>query len=127
MRRRTGKYYIGASSRYIILLLFTIWTIVPIFIVITNSFKTEMDIFTLPFKLFFSPTLDNYTRAFTTGEFDRFFLNSLIVAFSSSLLSVGLGVLAAYGFTNFRLKFGRLFNVVLVVGKSVPAITILLP
>jgi multiple sugar transport system permease protein len=127
MRRRTGGYYIGASTRYLILFLFTIWTVVPIFIVITNSFKTEMDIFTLPFKLFFSPTFDNYTRAFTTGEFDRFFLNSLIVACSSSLLSVGLGVLAAYGFTNFRLKFGRLFNVVLVVGKSVPAITILLP
>jgi multiple sugar transport system permease protein len=125
--RRKKSGFIGVSAKYIILFLFAIWTVVPIFVVLTNSFKTEMDIFTLPFKLLFKPTFDNYRRAFTTGDFDRYFVNSLIVAIVSSCLSVGLGVLAAYGLTNFRLTTGKVFNSILVLGKSLPAITILLP
>ena len=109
------------------LFLYAIWTLVPIFVVITNSFKTEMDIFTVPFKLLFTPTVGNYQRAFATGEFGQYFVNSMIIAFSSSFLSVSLGVLAAYGFTNIRERHAKMLNIVLIVGKSVPAITVLLP
>jgi multiple sugar transport system permease protein len=127
MKKRSPKSYVGSGVKYLVLFLFAIWTLVPIFIVVTNSFKTEMDIFTVPFKLFFTPTIGNYHRAFATGEFGRYFLNSMIIAFSSSALSVSLGVLAAYGFTNIRKKYANMLNIILIVGKSVPAITVLLP
>lgn len=127
MRKRTVKSSLGSGTKYLVLLLYGIWTLVPVFVVITNSFKTETDIFTVPFKLFFTPTLGNYQRAFAMGEFARYFLNSMIIAFCSSFLSVGLGVLAAYGFTNIRERYAKALNVILIVGKSVPAITVLLP
>jgi multiple sugar transport system permease protein len=127
MKRRTAASTTGSGAKYLVLLLYAAWTLVPIFVVVTNSFKTEMDIFTVPFKLLFTPTLGNYQRAFALGEFGRYFLNSTIIAVSSSLLSVGLGVLAAYGFTNIRERHARVLNVILIVGKSVPAITMLLP
>ena len=127
MKKRTPKYCIGSGTKYLVLLLFAAWTLVPVFVVVTNSFKTEMAIFSVPFKLFFIPTLSNYHRAFAMGEFGRYFLNSMIVAFSSSFLSVSLGVLAAYGFTNIRERYSKMLNVVLILGKSVPAITVLLP
>jgi multiple sugar transport system permease protein len=127
MKKRSPRSYAGSGAKYLVLFLYAIWTLVPIFVVVTNSLKVEMDIFTVPFKLFFAPTLGNYHRAFAMGEFGRYFLNSMIIAFSSSFLSVTLGVLAAYGFTNIRERHAKLLNVVLIVGKSVPAITVLLP
>ena len=127
MKRRSARSYLGSGTKYLVLFLFAVWTVVPIFIVVTNSFKTEMDIFTVPFKLVFAPTLGNYQRAFAMGEFGQYFLNSMLVAFCSSFLSVCLGVLAAYGFTNIREKHAKVLNVILIVGKSVPAITVLLP
>ncbi len=117
----------GRIGLYLILALFLLWTLIPIYMVVSNSLKTDMDIFARPFKILFRPTLANYQRALTVGDFGPYFRNSLVVALSSSLVSVSLGVLAAYGFASFNLKGLRVFNWVLVLGKSVPTITILLP
>jgi multiple sugar transport system permease protein len=117
----------GRLGLWAILVLFLLWTLVPIYVVVSNSLKTDMDIFARPFKVLFRPTLANYQRALTVGDFGPYFRNSLVVALSSSLISVALGVFAAYGFASFHLKGLRVFNWVLVLGKSVPTITILLP
>ena len=69
MKRRTPRSYLGSGAKYLVLFLFAVWTLVPIFVVVTNSFKTEMAIFSVPFKLLFIPTLGNYQRAFAMGEF----------------------------------------------------------
>jgi multiple sugar transport system permease protein len=106
---------------------FLLWTIVPIALVVSNSFKTQMDIFSVPPTILFYPTLDNYVRALTSGDFDRYFLNSLFVSATSSLLSVGFGSLAAYSLVSLRPRFAMLIADILLLGKLVPAITMLLP
>jgi ABC-type glycerol-3-phosphate transport system permease component len=93
--------------KYVVLATFVIWTILPISIVVLTSFKRDMDIFQVPFSLMFKPTLKNYARAFSTGDFPLYFRNSVIVAVSSSILSVILGLFAAYGLTCFKLKSTR--------------------
>ena len=94
---------------------------------VSTSFKKEMDIFTIPFVFDFKPTLNNYVKAFQTGEFSRYFLNSTIISLSSAGLSVILGVFAAYGIVSFNLKYARIISKVFLLGKLVPSITILIP
>jgi multiple sugar transport system permease protein len=106
---------------------FLLWTVVPIALVIANSFKTQFDIFSVPPTIFFVPTLDNYVRALTSGDFGRYFANSLFVSIVSSLLSVGCGALAAYALVSLRPRYSMLIADTLLLGKLVPAIAMLLP
>ncbi|MBB6669454.1 carbohydrate ABC transporter permease [Cohnella nanjingensis] len=111
----------------LILVAFALWTVIPILMVVLTSFKKQKDIFTVPVKWLFVPTLDNYGKAFANGDFGAYFLNSAVVAAVSSLLSVGLGALCAYGLTAFGIRSAGLLTNFFMLGKLVPAVTMLLP
>ncbi len=113
--------------KYLILVLGFFWTVVPLLVISLNSFKTQMDIFTVPFVVFFKPTLINFIKAFSVGEFSKYFVNSIIVSVVTSALSVTFGSMAAYGLTSFNLRLGKFLSNVILVGKFVPFLTILIP
>jgi multiple sugar transport system permease protein len=122
-----AKKLLFAGFKTLVLGGFLLWTVVPIALVIANSFKTQFDIFSVPPTIFFIPTLDNYVRALTSGDFGRYFANSLFVSIVSSLLSVGCGALAAYSLVSLRPRYSMLIADTLLLGKLVPAIAMLLP
>ena len=76
----------------------------PIVWLVLNSLKPPSEI--LEISLPTQPTLVNYTNVLGTFPVGRYLRNSLIVALSSTLFSLLLGSLAAYGFTRYRF-FGR--------------------
>jgi multiple sugar transport system permease protein len=117
----------GKIAKWIVLALFTLWTVVPIALVVVNSFKREKDIFTTSPMLFFTPTFDNYVNAFTKANFGQFYLNSAIVAFTSTFIVILIGTFAAYALTSFRLPYANAIAGGFLVGKLVPVISILLP
>jgi multiple sugar transport system permease protein len=128
-RKRSFKFRIWLvnSVKLIVLILFLLWTVVPILLVILTSLKNQKDIFTVPPTFVFRPTLDNYSRALIAGDFARYFLNSVLVAATSSLLSVGFGAFCAYALVSLRIRFASLIADSLLLGKLVPAITMVLP
>ncbi len=65
----------------------------PLLYMFVTSFKTEAD--TIPPKLFFTPTLENY-QTVLSGDILPHIVNSLAITISTMLLSVVLGVPAAY-------------------------------
>lgn len=121
------KKWLVNLLKVIALTLFLLWTIGPILLVILTSLKNQKDIFTVPPTFIFRPTLDNYSRALVAGDFARYFVNSAFVALISSLLSVGLGTFCAYALVSLRVRFASLIAQLFLLGKLVPAITMLLP
>jgi multiple sugar transport system permease protein len=121
------KKWLVNLLKVIALTLFLLWTIGPILLVILTSLKNQKDIFTVPPTFIFRPTLDNYSRALVAGDFARYFVNSAFVALVSSLLSVGLGTFCAYALVSLRVRFASLIAQLFLLGKLVPAITMLLP
>lgn len=115
------------SVKVLVLALFLLWTVVPILLVVLTSLKNQKDIFTVPPTFVFRPTLDNYSRALIAGDFARYFLNSALVAVVSSFLSVGFGTFCAYALVSLRVRFASLIADLFLLGKLVPAITMLLP
>jgi multiple sugar transport system permease protein len=113
--------------KVLVLALFLLWTVVPILLVVLTSLKNQKDIFTVPPTFVFRPTLDNYSRALIAGDFARYFLNSALVAMVSSFLSVGFGTFCAYALVSLRVRFASLIADMFLLGKLVPAITMLLP
>lgn len=100
---------------YILLALWTVFVVFPIFWVITTSFKGELAVFLgpkyLPF-VDFTPTLQWWQHFFTTerGELVPPVINSLFIAGISAVFVTILGSMAAYALSRFRFKFGYMRN-----------------
>ena len=117
-------------SRIVILFflaLFILWTVVPIYIVISNSFRKTIEIKQMPPKLIFTPTLGHYEKILSLDRFGVYFMNSSIIAVSVTCLTIVFGSMAAYGLKLFRSNIGKRISNVLLLGKMVPSITILIP
>ena len=74
-----------------------IWTLVPVYIVISNSFRRTLDMKIMPPKIIFTPILSHYEKILTLDNFSKYFRNSAVIAVSVTALTILLGTLAAYG------------------------------
>lgn len=94
------------------------------FYMITTSFKSPLDINAPSFQWFFTPTLDNYREVIFGTDFLTFTINSLIIAAGSTLVSLLIGLPAAFAIA--RYKMPRL-GVVILSSRVTPGITFLIP
>ncbi|HEX7004876.1 MAG TPA: carbohydrate ABC transporter permease [Trueperaceae bacterium] len=119
----------NALLRWGLTAIFTVWSLVPIVWLILNSFKSRLDIFAFPPKLFFSPNLDSYRHFLSLGEGTILpnLWNSVVIASLSTVLTIVAGCLAAYAFS--RLTFnGRLPLLMSVLAtRLLPPITAVIP
>jgi multiple sugar transport system permease protein len=85
------------------LAIFTIWTLFPFVWVLETSLKTNREIFQATTLVPRHLTLQHYVALFHQSEFLTYFRNSAIVAVSTTVVAMIVGVLAAYAIT--RLSF----------------------
>ena len=114
-------------ARAVILALFFLWSLIPVYIVINNSIKPTLDITAIPPKLFFQPTLSHFQKAFSNGDFLLYFKNSIIITSVTTLICVLFGAMGAYGLLIMKSRAGKQASSFLLIGKLVPSITILIP
>jgi len=75
----------------------------PLIWMVMTALKQQVDVFAVPPKFVFEPTLDNYRRVLTS-DFMGNLANSVIVAVVSAAFSIVLGTLTAYGFSRYTLR-----------------------
>ncbi|HKZ82974.1 MAG TPA: carbohydrate ABC transporter permease [Anaerolineae bacterium] len=98
----------------------------PFLWMLMTTLKTRVDTFAVPPKFIFEPTVANY-EAVLNSEFMRSLGNSVIVALISTVFSITLGTLTAYGFS--RYKFRRSDNVLfwILSLRMLPAVAVMVP
>ncbi|MGN6427029.1 carbohydrate ABC transporter permease [uncultured Leifsonia sp.] len=100
----------------------------PFVYMLFTSFKTPLETISVPPKLLPSVwTVDNYISALTRDGVLASFINSIITAVLSTLISLVLAIPAAYAVTRFRTRTGRIFIVLALVARMVPPIVIGVP
>ena len=112
--------------QFLVILLTAIIILVPIYWIVSGTFKQQVDIFQL--KLLFTPTLDNFKIIFKSpyNLFDKL-VNSTLVALSTVMITIPLATLAAYSFSRFRMKAEKVMFVTILATQFVPAVVIVLP
>jgi multiple sugar transport system permease protein/raffinose/stachyose/melibiose transport system permease protein len=101
--------------------------LLPFFWMVSVSLKPATEPFAIPARLWpDQPTLDNYASAFKP-EFQRYFLNSVIVSLSTVVITVTLALLAAYSFTRFQMRLLSVFLVAVIIAQMFPASAIIIP
>lgn len=124
----TRRVVARVSARYVVLTVGAAIMVLPFLYMLATSFKSQQYVLTLPPQFVPHPaTVSNYTQAWTTDDFGRYFVNSLIVAVATTVLSLLLSSMMAYAFARFEF-FGRefLFKVMLV-GLMIPAMMLIIP
>jgi len=93
----------------VVLLLMLLWTAIPIYWMVVTSLKYDKEIYGYEATLIpQKPTLSNYTTVFRQTPYLLFLRNSVVVAVSSTVLSMFIACLGAYAIA--RLNFpGRAF------------------
>lgn len=117
---RLGVNLLLSALTFLVLLVFAF----PFLWMLLASFKTQAQIMSTDHFFAFTPTAKNYTSVFKEYDFLKFIVNSLIVALGSTLLSLLLGLPAAYAIARHHLhKLGM----VILVARIIPGITFLIP
>jgi multiple sugar transport system permease protein len=104
-----------------------IWAF-PVIWVIMTSFKARTDIFTLPPKIFFSPTLEHYVEAFLrSSDITRGIGNSLLVAALTTVLTLLIAVPAGYAFARVTFRFRNQLSFFALISQMAPPIGLIIP
>lgn len=119
-----GRRLAGDIASYVLLTILGIIWIVPIVWVFMESFNKNPQ----PYQTSFFPqqfSLDNYVKLFTDTsslDFPRMYMNTLIIAIFTCVISVFFVLAVAYCMSRLRFRMRRTFmNVVLILGMF-PAI-----
>lgn len=115
---KTKRFITNSLCHALLAVLSFIW-VLPIFYVILTSFRKEGG----SYKSYIWPrgyTLDNYKNLFEGGSqinFNRWFLNTLIVAIFSTLISAFFVLCVSYVMSRLRFKMRKPFlNIALILG-----------
>ncbi len=101
-------------------------TLFPVLWLIQLSLKVESEAFRMPPQLIFWPTLENYIALFQ-GKFARSFGNSLIVSVATTLISLVLGVPAAYALSRAGFQADKGIALWVLTTRMAPPIAFAIP
>jgi multiple sugar transport system permease protein len=103
MTRGRLSSMIQRGIAYATIALALVVTLFPVYWIAANSFKFDIDIFSVPPQWFpVHPTLKHYHAAFIERPFLQYGLNSLIIAVACTFVSLVFGTLAGYALARFQ-------------------------
>lgn len=126
-RGRTAGWLAGLGS-YVFIALVGIFVLFPFYWMVASSLKSTGDIFTIPPTWYPThPTLAAYGDLANDPLFPRYFLNSVIVACSATLLALIVGSLAAFALARFRFRGSSILSTGLLLTQLLPQVALLVP
>ena len=118
----------GMGTRYAMLITAAVVLVLPFVYMVSTSLKSRSLVLEFPPKLIPDhPTTANYTDAWGSQNFGRYFLNSTLVAIATTALTVLLAAMMAYGFARFDFPGRRALFAAVVVGLTLPTMALIIP
>jgi raffinose/stachyose/melibiose transport system permease protein len=111
----------GSAGRYVILLAYCLIALVPIALIVLNSFKTRTALFENPTSLPLGGdfSLDGY-KTVLAGHFLRALANSVVVTTSTVALVLVVGSMAAFAFATYVFRGRQALSFYMLVGILLP-------
>ena len=105
---------------HIIMIIWSLIAMMPVWLLLINTLKPKKEIYTNPFGLPRTWTLDNYRYIISDNNFFSYFRNSFIVVVVSLAVILLLGSLCAYALAHWRTRTSRGVYFFIIVGMMLP-------
>ncbi|WP_123042778.1 carbohydrate ABC transporter permease [Cohnella candidum] len=123
MKRRTERTVVS-----VLLALFALYFLFPIYWTLATSVKTKDSIIKLPPDWFpMQLTGSHYADVFAQNHIGRVFLNSLLVASATTVITVLVTTLGAYGFSRFKFPGRNLWIYTTIIVRMIPGLLLIIP
>ncbi|HEV7948652.1 MAG TPA: carbohydrate ABC transporter permease, partial [Glaciihabitans sp.] len=117
----------GSIARYIGIVIIAIYCLAPFYWMIVSSLRRSTDIF----ENSLLPTawsLESYEQVFSgSTQFAQAMLNSLIVASTTTILALALGIFAAYAISRLNFRFKTAVLAIIIGTSMFPGISVVVP
>jgi len=116
------------SIVYVLLAVGAAISVFPFWYMLITSLKPQSYIFEIPPTLWpAQATFSNYVKALTRDNFGRYFVNSVGVAGSMTVLTLLCASLLAYAFARLEFPLRRLLFGLVVAGLMIPPVMLIIP
>jgi multiple sugar transport system permease protein len=114
-------------GHYTMLIVLALLCVLPIVVIFATSLRQQVQIFAEPLNFIFMPTLENYRAVLQEDRLDRYLWNSLFVGIVSTVITLVLGCMAAYGLARFRFTGRRAVAYTSLLLRTVPLAVLAIP
>jgi len=107
---------------YLVLVVSAAITIFPFLWVVLSSLKNRVDVFAIPPKWIFTPTINNYLTVLQNSDYVSYLINSLIISTCAVLISLVFGSCMAYAFSRFHFAGKEQLTFFVITTRMAPPI-----
>jgi len=125
--RFSTKRRIVTIIAYLLAIIAVLATLFPIFWIFSISIKTQKDAFAMPPVWVFNPVWKNYLHIWETSGFTKAFLNSVIVTIIGVIISLLVGIPAAYAINRLPFKGKKTLSIWLLISYMFPEFLFIIP
>lgn len=118
---------VAKAAAYIMMIVFTIMTLYPIFWLLMNSFKSTREFQMSQLSLPAAPTLANYVEAWKMGDFGLLFPNSILYTAGATIGIVFVSLLAGFAFAKIRSRATTPIYNGFIIGLLVTTQSLMIP
>ncbi len=122
------KNHGGTALRLLLLILFLIPTLFPLYWILISSVKTNLETHSVPVT--FLPkvwSLDTYREVFERRNFSRYMFNSMVVALVTTAWGVFVAAWSGYGFARYDFRYKPAVMGFVLLAQSFPRILLVIP
>lgn len=113
---------------YVLLVVMAAAIVIPVLWMISTAFKTEAQTYSPKPQWLPNPfTLDSFRKFFTTYNFGKMTMNSLVTCVFAMIICIACASLAGYGVTRFHFKGKKQLMNFLLVTQMFPSVMLVVP
>lgn len=113
---------------YLVLIVLALFIIVPVMWMISTAFKTEAQTYYPNPQWIPEPfSVESFQKFFSTYNFGKMTINSLITCLSAMVICVACACLAGYGITRFHFKGKKQLMSFLLITQMFPSVMLVVP
>ena len=128
MGKRTKRKITRIICVHVPLIVFLFATLAPFYWILVTSLKTSREVFAKP--LSYWPrmlTFENYVNLFANLGFNQYFINSMFVAVTTTVIVSVLALLGGYAMSRYRFKGKGFVYILLLITQMFPAVVLMIP
>lgn len=124
---RTERILVGVGKTLAVAAILT-WSLLPIAFIVISSFKPGQDIFAVPPKYLFTPTVRHFTELWNSwGVFFQGLANSAIITAGAAALAIIASSCAGYVYSRHKSRLLDASVLGLIIVRLIPPIVVTLP